>query len=119
VAGVAAAAGQIARARGVVAERRDHLQELAADRHDDVLEPEMGDARIAEADLQVEHLAQLSADRLELPGDEGDLAQAHGRRSFAIPPCPAPRFRPAPRRYAGPGAAGGGGCWRGSSNSSP
>src|SRR5206468_3011931 len=79
----AAAPGQVAGPRGVVPERRDHLQELPADRTDDVGQAEILDPRVAEADLDAEHLVQLLGDRRDVVGDEGDLAQAHGGLSYS------------------------------------
>jgi hypothetical protein len=79
VAAVAAALVEEPSRRRAVADRRDDLEELRADRHDGVLEPELADARIAEPDLETEDGAEVADDRLERARDEGDLADVHQR----------------------------------------
>ena len=84
VAAVAAAPLEVAATCGVWLRRRDHLEELVTDGEERVLETEARDAGIAIADLEPEHVAEVVDDRLELRGDQRDLAEAetHERPSL-------------------------------------
>src|SRR6185312_17551685 len=68
---------EVARAGRVGAMRLQHLEELAADRKDEVGQAEDIDAGVVMALLEPEHLLQLGDDRGVLVRDEGDLTKAH------------------------------------------
>lgn len=76
VAAVPAAPVEIAPGSRALAHRRHHLQELVAHREEGVLEPVLAHARIAMADLEAEHRAQLVDDLRQVAGHQADLAHA-------------------------------------------
>src|SRR5262245_56010344 len=87
VAAVAAAPVEVATGGGAFADRGHHLEEAVAHREQRVLEAVLADARVAMADLEAEHRAQLLHHRLEPPGDQADLPHAdaaHARRSTSL-----------------------------------
>ena len=81
VAGVAAPPGEVAGARRVIADGLQHLQELAAHRHDNVGEAEIFHAGVPVGDLQPEHGLQMRLNRRDLVGHHGDLSQSHAGSS--------------------------------------
>src|SRR5690242_3857588 len=76
VAAVAPAPVEVAAGGGAVAHRGHHLQETVADREQRVLEAVLAHTRIAMADLQAQHRAQLLHHRLEPAGHQADLPHA-------------------------------------------
>src|SRR5690606_13484045 len=95
----AAAAGEEARGRRVLAYRRHHLEEVAAHRQHGVAQAEVRDARIAESHLDPERARQRGDRAVEVAGDEGHLAQAQHDRDSRPPR----RARPASAYGAGSG----------------
>ena len=78
VTAVSASPVEVAASGGVLLDRRDHLEKVAADRHEGILEPERADPGIDEARLDAEHAAEVVDDGLEFVGDQGDLPQLDG-----------------------------------------
>src|SRR6266481_4501633 len=59
VATVAAAPLEVTAARGPLLNRRDHLDEVVADRHERILQPEHSDSGIDVTDLEPKHSLQI------------------------------------------------------------
>ena len=76
VAAVAPTLGQVTAPGRAFLHRRNHLQELAADGEHPVLQPEHGDARVDERDLDPEHVPQVGSDGFDVSRDESDLTEA-------------------------------------------
>jgi hypothetical protein len=77
VAGIAAAPLQIARRRGILADRLHDFEEIAADRKDGIDKAEDSDARVAIGDVKSERPFKLGDDGFKLVRDKRDLSQAH------------------------------------------
>ncbi len=76
VAAVAAATLQVAAGRGAALQRRHHFDKAGAQRQQRVVQPEPGHCRIAVAHPHGEHRADGVDHRIELLGDQAELAQA-------------------------------------------
>ena len=61
--------------------RRHDLDELRADGQHGVAQAEHRDAGIVERDLEPEQSCEIGDDRVEVVGDEGDLAEADHRNT--------------------------------------
>ena len=83
VATVAAAVEEAPGGR-VVLDRGDDLDELVADGEEGIVEAELGDRRIAEADPQPEALAELVDHRVELPSHQHDLTEPDHLRTLEL-----------------------------------
>src|SRR6266436_2284322 len=76
VAAVALAPFEIASAGGSFLNRRDDLDELAADRHQRILKSECFDRWIAMTNLKAENLVHVIDNRRELARDERQLSKS-------------------------------------------
>ena len=65
--------------------RRDHFEELVADRHQGVVQAECGDAGVAEADVQPKPLAEGLDNRVEFASHEGHLSQSDHVENLTMP----------------------------------
>ena len=72
---VAAAPVQIAAAGGALSQRRDHYEEVAANRQQRVFQPEGTHARVYIASLQPKDVGKVLNGRLQLVGHQTDLSQ--------------------------------------------
>ena len=79
VATVAAAPLEVALGGDALDDRGDDLQQLGADRHQRVVQPDAADVRVLVADGEAEDGDEVVDDGVAVLGDEGDLAQSqHG-----------------------------------------